>query len=96
MPGSCAGTYSRVVSIDFINPQNGYMLCAANGVMAGSTSLKKSSDGGASWQTIMQETPVMASQMLATKQFVLYVDIINRIHVSKDGGATWTLERVAM
>jgi hypothetical protein len=38
----------------------------------------------------------MASQMLATKQFVLYVDIINRIHVSKDGGATWTLERVAM
>jgi len=96
VPGSCAGTYSRVVSIDFINPQNGYMLCAVNGMMAGSTSLKKSSNGGISWQTIIKETPVMASQMLATKQFVLYVDILNRIHVSKDGGATWTLERVAM
>ncbi|WP_028104400.1 sialidase family protein [Pseudoduganella violaceinigra] len=95
VPGSCAGLYSRVVSIDFINPQDGYMLCAANGMMAGSTNLKKSSDGGASWQTVVKETPVMASQMLATKQFILYVDIINRIYVSKDGGASWTQEHVA-
>ena len=80
----------------FTTALNGYMLCAANGMMAGSTSLKKTSDGGASWQTVIPETPAMASQMIATKQFILYVDIINHIFVSKDGGATWSPERVAM
>lgn len=95
MKDSCAGIRSRVVSIAFIDPSKGYMLCAANGALVGSTSLKKTNDGGQSWSDVIKETPVMASQMFASKEYVIYVDILNRIHVSRDGGESWTLDRSA-
>lgn len=91
--GNCAGVYSRVVSIAFVDPQEGYMLCAANGVMVGSTSLKKTRDGGATWEYVIRETPLLASQMFAFRERIIYVDILNHIHASHDGGKTWTLDR---
>lgn len=90
---SCAGIYSGIMSLSFLSPNEAYMLCFHTGAFVGSTSLKKTTDGGKTWEDIIKETPVMAMQMFAVKGLVFYIDLTGRIYGSKDGGATWQVER---
>lgn len=92
---SCAGIYSGIMSLSFLSPSEAYTLCFHTGAFAGSTSLKKTIDGGKTWEDLIRETPVMAMQMFAAKGLIFYSDITGRIYASKDGGATWLVERRA-
>lgn len=87
---TCAGIYTWALSVAAVSRDELYMLCFGTGMFVGSTSLHKTSNGGNDWTELIKEMPVIASQMYATKNVVLYIDLTGSVYASKDAGSTWS------
>ena len=89
----CRGWISIVVDFAMLNPHDAWAVCMHSGAFAGSTSIRKSSDGGRSWSELVKETPLIVTQFVATNTVLLYIDRDTKIYSSRDGGISWNRDR---
>ena len=88
----CTATFSGVLSVAFLSPNEAYLLCYEVGMWSNSYAIKRTADGGATWKDVLADVPGRPYQMYATPEVLLYSDVTGQIHASRDGGATWAEE----